>query len=74
MSHLSIACLRSGCGGIAMKRGLCLRHYWQLESQIRRGKQTWKQAEKANLCLPCVRGRDGRKRSPADRGQCGPRR
>jgi hypothetical protein len=58
-SNDRINCLHPECGAIALYRGLCIRHYRQLQYLIRQGKQTWEGAEKAKLCQPFTRGQNG---------------
>lgn len=54
-----INCRNPSCNAIAVYRGLCIRHYGQLRSKVRRKITTWEEAERNGVCDPQIRGKDG---------------
>jgi len=57
----AMQCLSAGCKFIVHRRGLCVRHYKQINRRVLSGELTWEEAAARGLCLA-----NQRKKAKAD--------
>lgn len=53
-------CMFKNCFEDQERRGLCMRHYCNYKTSIRRGYETWKTLELAGKCLPRAKSKGGK--------------